>query len=405
MSKHVIEVADLSKSFTIKHNQDADTHRTIRDLLAHRAKKIVSSRKAAAQPASEIFWALKDISFTIDQGDCVGIVGSNGAGKSTLLKILSRITAPTSGSVHVSGRVVSLLEVGTGFHPELSGRENIFLNGVILGMKRSEIKKRFDEIVAFAGVEQFLDMPVKKYSSGMHMRLAFAVAAHMEPEILIVDEMLAVGDAAFQKKCIARMEEISRNDGRTVLFVSHSIEAVRILCETAIFLEKGRLLAQGDIKTVTDQYIASVMPEKKGFVPNTHKEMYINDLHLSATDISFGSTIQLRCEIFSAVAADEYALGIGIFSNMGVRVGSDVITGRGPLQPGSNIMDIQIPLGNLIPGTYTCSFALALHNLNDVKDVVADYPVFTIHAGQQKNDLFARWHSSWGDTILNATLQ
>jgi len=405
MSNNVIEVADLSKSFIIKHSHDTDTPRTIRELLAHKAKNVFRRSSHTGQQENETFWALKDVNFSIAQGARVGIVGSNGAGKSTLLKILSRITTPTLGTVQVKGRVISLLEVGTGFHAELSGRENIFLNGVILGMKRSEIRKRLDEIVSFAGVEQFLDMPVKKYSSGMHMRLAFAVAAHMESEVLIVDEMLAVGDAQFQKKCIARMEDISKEEGRTVLFVSHSIDAVRLLCDTALFLEKGKLLSQGDIKSVTDQYIASITPGKQTFRPNTHKEIYINDVQLSEAAVAFGSSVKIRCEIISAVATDDYALGIGIFSNTGARVGSDVITGRGPLRPGSNTMEIDVPLGNVIPGTYTCSFAVALHNLTEIRDVVADYPSFTIRPCPAKEQLFASWHSSWGDNIANATLR
>ena len=192
----------------------------------------------------ETFWALKDISFEVKDGEVLGIIGRNGAGKSTLLKILSRITKPTTGSADVYGRVGSLLEVGTGFHPELTGRENIFLNGAILGMTRREIQRRFDEIVAFAEVEQFLDTPVKRYSSGMYMRLAFAVAAHLEPEILVVDEVLAVGDAAFQKKCLGKMSDVAHS-GRTVLFVSHNLAAVERICDTAVFLQNGRIAATG----------------------------------------------------------------------------------------------------------------------------------------------------------------
>src|SRR5204863_7970029 len=191
---------------------------------------------ASANGHKEEFWAHKDVSFEVKQGEVVGIIGRNGAGKSTLLKILSRITEPTTGRVRIKGRVASLLEVGTGFHPELSGRENVFLNGAILGMTRVEIKRKFDEIVAFAEVEKFLDTPVKRYSSGMYVRLAFAVAAHLEPEILVVDEVLAVGDAEFQKKCMGKMGEVAKGSGRTVLFVSHNMAAVRTLCHSAILL-------------------------------------------------------------------------------------------------------------------------------------------------------------------------
>jgi lipopolysaccharide transport system ATP-binding protein len=204
------------------------------------------------------FWAIKDLSFDIAGGHVVGVIGNNGAGKSTLLKILSRITEPTSGSVEIRGRVGSLLEVGTGFHPELSGRENIFLNGAIIGMKREDIRKKFDEIVAFAGVDEFLDTPIKRYSSGMHMRLAFSVAAHLDPDILIVDEVLAVGDAEFQKKCLGKLEDVATRSHRTVLFVSHNLQAVQSLCNRAMHLDHGRLVAFGDTRSVVGQYLTRV---------------------------------------------------------------------------------------------------------------------------------------------------
>jgi lipopolysaccharide transport system ATP-binding protein len=202
----------------------------------------------------ETLWALKDVSFTVEQGEVLGIIGRNGAGKSTLLKILSRVTAPTSGKIKVKGRVASLLEVGTGFHPELTGRENIYLNGAILGMNRKEMDRKFDEIVDFSEIEKFVDTPVKRYSSGMYIRLAFAVAAHLEPEILLVDEVLAVGDATFQKKCIGKMGDVSK-DGRTILFVSHNLLAMESLCERVIWLEHGRILEKGESRTVISEYL------------------------------------------------------------------------------------------------------------------------------------------------------
>ncbi len=205
---------------------------------------------------NDVVYSLNDISFTINQGDSVGIIGRNGAGKSTLLKVLSRITSPTSGSVKVRGRVASLLEVGTGFHPELSGRENIYLNGSILGMRRHEITSKLDEIIEFSGVERYIDTPVKRYSSGMYVRLAFAVAAHLEPEILIVDEVLAVGDAEFQKKCLGKMNQVSTSEGRTVLFVSHNLTAVETLCNQGIYLDMGRLAMQGPTLDVVREYVS-----------------------------------------------------------------------------------------------------------------------------------------------------
>jgi lipopolysaccharide transport system ATP-binding protein len=246
MSNSIIQVRNLGKSYDISHEGVKGSYTALRDVVANKAKKIFSFPKSFRneslfkKASTEEFWALKDVSFDIQQGDRVGIIGRNGAGKSTLLKILSRITEPTTGEIRIKGRVASLLEVGTGFHPELTGRENIYLNGAILGMSRSEIKRKFDEIVDFAEVEKFLDTPVKRYSSGMYIRLAFAVAAHLEPEILVVDEVLAVGDAQFQKKCLGKMEDVSKNEGRTVLFVSHNMGAIKSLCQNGLLLINGQ---------------------------------------------------------------------------------------------------------------------------------------------------------------------
>ena len=253
----IIEVKDLSKSYTISH-EGSEKYTTLRDVMTRRARKLFSFPKSLSinsNVTKEEFWALKDVSFDIQKGDRVGIIGRNGAGKSTVLKILSRITEPTKGTVRIKGRVASLLEVGTGFHPELSGRENIFLNGAILGMSRTEIKKHFDAIVDFAEIEKFLDTPVKRYSSGMYVRLAFAVAAHLEPEILVVDEVLAVGDAQFQKKCLGKMQDVSKNEGRTILFVSHNMSAIQSLCTKGILLERGQLKYEGVIEDTITSYL------------------------------------------------------------------------------------------------------------------------------------------------------
>ncbi|MDP3719109.1 MAG: ABC transporter ATP-binding protein [Acidobacteriota bacterium] len=246
MSESVIRVENLGKRYRIRHQQQGQRYVALRDVLASTLTSPLRwfRRGGPARPGTEDFWALKDVSFDVAQGAVVGIIGRNGAGKSTLLKILSRITEPTEGRVTLCGRVASLLEVGTGFHPELTGRENIFLNGAILGMSRAEINRKFDEIVAFAEVETFLDTPVKRYSSGMYMRLAFAVAAHLEPEVLVVDEVLAVGDAEFQKKCLGKMRDVSQG-GRTVLFVSHNMAAVGSLTSRAIVLNRGRVVFEG----------------------------------------------------------------------------------------------------------------------------------------------------------------
>ena len=258
MSDTVIRVENLSKKYIIEHQQQ-QRYTALRDVLAKKARSVgefFSRNGHREDPTHEEFWALKDVSFEVKRGDRVGIIGRNGAGKSTLLKILSRITEPTSGKISIKGRVSSLLEVGTGFHPELTGRENVFLNGAVLGMDRIEIKKKFDEIVAFAEVEKFLDTPVKRYSSGMYVRLAFAVAAHLEPEILIVDEVLAVGDAQFQKKCLGKMKDVS-GEGRTVIFVSHSMPTITSLCSEAILIDKGKLINQGNVSDVVVNYYTS----------------------------------------------------------------------------------------------------------------------------------------------------
>jgi len=245
MDKRVIEVKNLSKMYKIGH---IESYPTLRDSITNIFKKKV--RK-------EIFWALKDISLDVHKGEVVGVIGRNGAGKTTLLKILSRITFPTTGEIKIRGRVASLLEVGTGFHPELTGNENIYLNGAILGMKKNEINKKFEDIVEFSGVEKFLDTPIKRYSSGMYVRLAFSVAAHLEPEILLIDEVLAVGDIGFQKKCLNKMEDVSQS-GRTILFVSHNMNTIQKLCEKSILLNDGKIQNMGSTNDIIDVYLSEM---------------------------------------------------------------------------------------------------------------------------------------------------
>lgn len=256
MSKTVISIENLGKSYRISHH-DQERYLALRDVIAQTPKKLLSKltpKKTADESPNELFWALKEISFDVKQGEVIGIIGRNGAGKSTLLKVLSRITTPSTGTIKIKGRMASLLEVGTGFHPELTGRENIYLSGAILGMKRQEIKQQFDEIIQFSGIAQFLDTPVKRYSSGMQVRLGFAVAAHLSAEILLVDEILAVGDIEFQKKCLGKMNEVSRS-GRTVLFVSHNLGSVQQLCTKALVLKKGQIAFYGKVEEAIEQYI------------------------------------------------------------------------------------------------------------------------------------------------------
>jgi lipopolysaccharide transport system ATP-binding protein len=260
MSSIALDIQGLGKKYLLRH-QARPIYRSLREALAARTRGWME--RALHRAANDLgpnsdreeFWALRDVSFQVERGSVVGVIGRNGAGKSTLLKILSRVTDPTEGRAALFGRLASLLEVGTGFHPELTGRENIFLNGAILGMTRAEIRRKFDEIVAFAEVEKFLDTPVKRYSSGMYVRLAFAVAAHLEPEILIVDEVLAVGDASFQKKCLGKMDEVSSTQGRSVLFVSHNMDSVRRLCKSAVWLERGRVAKIGETSEVIAAYL------------------------------------------------------------------------------------------------------------------------------------------------------
>ncbi|WP_255480360.1 ABC transporter ATP-binding protein [Mucilaginibacter sp. E4BP6] len=258
-----IKVEGLSKAYQLGDFGTGTISRDVERFIARMRGKedpylrIGEPNDRTAKGESNIVWCLKDLNFDIEQGDAVGIIGRNGAGKSTLLKILSRITSPTTGSIKIKGRIASLLEVGTGFSPELTGRENIYLNGAILGMRKSEIKRRFDEIVDFSGVERYIDTPVKRYSSGMYVRLAFAVAAHLESEILIVDEVLAVGDAEFQKKCLGKMGDISKGEGRTVLFVSHNMASITALCNTGLYLESGKLKRFGEIEAITQLYYDS----------------------------------------------------------------------------------------------------------------------------------------------------
>jgi len=247
----VIEVENLGKKYIITHQGEA-SYTALRDVITDGAKKIIKRRGLI--PKKEDFWALRGVSFVVNKGDKLGIIGRNGAGKTTILKILSRVTIPSEGIVKIKGRISSLLEVGTGFHPELTGRENIFFNGAILGMTRVEIKRKFDEIVEFAEIEKFLDTPVKRYSSGMYVRLAFAVAAHLDSEILLIDEVLAVGDTQFQKKCLGKMDDVSNKEGRTILFVSHNMATIKNLCETGFLISKGHLQFEGSIDEVISKY-------------------------------------------------------------------------------------------------------------------------------------------------------
>ncbi|MDB5239123.1 MAG: Teichoic-acid-transporting ATPase [Candidatus Parcubacteria bacterium] len=335
MEKPIIEVKNLGKKYDIAHMRGG--YVALRDVLAGIARKPFAFlarrlRSAAGMEKKEAFWALKNVNFTVKRGEVIGVIGANGAGKSTLLKILSQITPPTEGEVILRGRVGSLLEVGTGFHPELSGRENIFLNGAILGMKRAEIARKFDEIVAFAGVEKFLDTPVKFYSSGMYVRLAFSVAAHMEPDILIIDEVLAVGDSEFQKKCLGKMDEITKNEGRTIFFVSHNMGAIQTLCQKCILLEHGTVAMIGETQEVINAYVRKAQ-SAAGFDISGRTDrrgdgsLRVSDIRIldekgsEANSISAGKdfTIALRYELKDPKVSD-ITIALGIDNNLSNRI-------------------------------------------------------------------------------------
>jgi lipopolysaccharide transport system ATP-binding protein len=300
--------------------------------------KVTQTNDRSKKGDSDFVWAIKDISFDVQQGDLVGIIGKNGAGKSTLLKILSRVTGPTVGEIKVKGRIASLLEVGTGFHPELTGRENIFLNGAILGMTKSEIKSKFDEIVDFSGVERYIDTPVKRYSSGMYVRLAFAVAAHLEPEILIVDEVLAVGDAEFQKKCLGKMKDVS-GQGRTVLFVSHNMEAIKNLTKNAIVLKNGGLIYNGDTNSAVNQYLRNNDIKSKVFFETQEEAIGNSFIKVKRVEVlhdgdylSVDKEFKVEIEFWNLTDFDEMLIGFDLFHVSGVNVlssGKEFVVNKG----------------------------------------------------------------------------
>lgn len=327
---------------------------------------------------NDFFWALEDVSFEVSRGEAVGIIGRNGAGKSTLLKILSRITKPTRGTAEIHGRVGSLLEVGTGFHPELTGRENIYLNGAILGMRRAEIERNFDEIVAFAEVEKFVDTPVKRYSSGMYVRLAFAVAAHLEPEVLVIDEVLAVGDAAFQKKCLGKMGEVAKG-GRTVLFVSHHMGAIRNLCREVVWLDEGRLISHGPAPAVVDEYLRTVLHRAHSSVDLATSKRYpgfgerlkmLSILFNQGAPLLHGEPLAVEIEYETNSDIHDAAFGFGFSSFEGIRVmtvDSDLRDQQKHLRKGHRgVITATIPELQLQPGRYVLDVAARSGNNNAV---------------------------------------
>lgn len=389
MGTPVITAEGLGKKFVLGAQRERYT--ALRDVIGRKARALVKGGAGAS--STNAFWALKDLSFTINEGDRVGIVGRNGAGKSTLLKVLSRIVDPTEGRVEIRGRLASLLEVGTGFHPELSGRENIYLNGSILGMSRAEIHSRFDEIVAFSEVEKFLDTPVKRYSSGMYVRLAFAVAAHLEPEILVVDEVLAVGDAEFQRKCIGKMKEVS-SGGRTVLFVSHNMAAIQNLCTSAMYLRHGQLVLQGDTPTVVAEYLRAAdggvhsdleaRPDRQGSGAIRFTDFSIGDE--AGGDLAAAQTGS------SVVFRFDFKAHRGPLRNLHLAMGIDDVYGQRILHlsnettgevfadaEGCDRVSIHLPRCPLLPGSY--GFTLFSTVNGEIADYILNAGTFHVESG------------------------
>jgi len=385
MDNAIIKVQNLGKKYIISHESN-ESYTALRDVISRSAKKLVQKQNADA--IKEEFWALNNVSFEIKKGEAVGIVGRNGAGKSTLLKILSRITEPSLGRIEIEGRVASLLEVGTGFHPELTGRENIFLNGAILGMSRAEIRRKFDEIVNFSGVEKFLDTPVKKYSSGMYVRLAFAVAAHLEPEILVVDEVLAVGDAEFQKKCLGKMEEVSKQEGRTVLLVSHNLGSVMQLCSSAILLHKGNLVMQGNAEAVIEKYLLSdtMVSDirnrslKQGQLLCVESVTMANALGGNSNEFKFDEDIFVEVKIKAAdlhVKLNQYKLLITVLDGSKHKITS------AETSLVSESIRLKIPPQFLTRGQYSLSFIIYIPGVSQFDKIEDSMPFSIIDTGSE----------------------
>lgn len=347
---------------------------TLRSPLKYLKRKI---KKIAGIDTKEEFWALQNIDLEVKRGEVIGIIGPNGSGKSTLLKILSQITPPTTGEIIIQGTVGSLLEVGTGFHPELSGRENIFLNGAILGMSKKEVAKKFDKIVEFAGVGQFLDTPVKYYSSGMYVRLAFSVAAHMEPDILIVDEVLAVGDAEFQKKCLGKMEEVTKKDNRTIFFVSHNLAAIQGLCSKTLLLKKGKMEAFGDTAEVVKKYLEEMTTQGVKLTPDFNKDITFTKIWVSDDNgvannmIDVSKNFKICAEFFVKKETQNTEISFGLRNTEGTKVLFTSISEKNGgkfehLLPGRYMVSSEIEGGLLMPSTYIILAAAHIRNVRNV---------------------------------------
>jgi len=403
MSDIAIQVENISKQYRLGQvGRKSISHDFNRWWHTIRGKedpylKIGQENDRSTKGSSEYVWALRDISFDVAHGEVLGIIGRNGAGKSTMLKILSKVTSPTTGSIKIKGRIASLLEVGTGFHPDLSGRDNIYLNGAILGMSKKEITSKFDEMVDFAGVERYIDTPVKRYSSGMYVRLAFAVAAHLEPEILIVDEVLAVGDAEFQKKCLGKMKDVSEKDGRTILFVSHNMDAVLNLTNRCVVLANGRVTHIGDTASSVEKYLNQSNRSGK-YINNKpgSKGVYFAEIAASELGYIYNEPIVFDINIQSDKHLKNVVLGIGIHNLFNESIANTIIENALQLVPGDNRFTISIPNHNLVPGDYKGAFAIATERTYEFFDTVLEEPSFKLFNDKDDTMLLSRWNNKFG---------
>jgi lipopolysaccharide transport system ATP-binding protein len=408
MSESIIKVNNISKQYKLGQTQP---YLTLRDALSNNLKFLLNLKKKGTGPTK--IWALKDIDFKVNRGELIGIIGKNGAGKSTLLKILSRITPPTTGKIVLKGKMSSLLEVGTGFHPELTGRENIFLNGAVLGMTKQEITSRFDAIVEFSGIEKFLDTPVKRYSSGMYVRLAFSVAAHLESEILLIDEVLAVGDIAFQKKCLGRMDEVAKTTGRTILFVSHNMEMIQNLCKRCILLEKGKVKMIGETEKVVEEYSKNNL--KLSGVPLRDRKDREGRGDIKFTDIKItnsagsefiksGDKLKIILEYTSNFKKDIKGIRVvaTLFNEVGaavLRFDSDITNETfKTIRPEGEII-CETDRINLINGTY--SINLALFKNRDYQDYIASAAFFEININNELYNLKTNADKSLNNVFIS----
>lgn len=404
MAETIIKVENLGKRYRLGTIGTGTLSHDLKRWWQRRNGKEDEYLRINEKEQSGEYWALKEVSFEIKQGDAVGIIGKNGAGKSTLLKILSRVTSPTIGSVKIGGRIASLLEVGTGFHPELTGRENIFMNGAILGMTKAEIRAKLDEIIDFSGVEKYIDTPVKRYSSGMYVRLAFAVAAHLDPEILIVDEVLAVGDAEFQRKCLGKMNEVSQGEGRTVLFVSHNMESVKALCNSAILLHQGSIKKLGKVQEIINTYTNESFDiyDEDSHLSNRKLLYFENVKLLVPSQLEFNHTLHLEITIKPSQNISSAILGMTITNIYNESICSRQIDDLIKFDS-ENITTYKLSLKkmNLVPGKYKFSFSISTSSYKNVLEYIIDYPVFEIISDDKFINNFQRWDRAWGNTIIS----